>query len=230
VILAVTGHRPDKLGGWKIPNPTFEEIYKRLDKKLMELRPTKVITGMALGVDQWVAAICAENDIPFIAAVPFPGQEQVWPPTSQDIYHQLLSRAEEIHVVSPPPYEPKKMMIRNAWMVTRCDALLAVWNGTQGGTARCIEVAQNRGKKVIFLDLPPSIPPQVVKKPFSIQMGGGIGNWGMTDPVKVPGMPMATIGPAHQNEVHQPVAAPKRLEDEHDAEDENPYKRFVDLS
>jgi uncharacterized phage-like protein YoqJ len=44
------------------------------------------------------------------------------------------------------------MQDRNIWMVDHCDALIAVWDGTSGGTANCVRYAQKVGKPIVFID------------------------------------------------------------------------------
>jgi len=143
MIVAFTGHRPDKLGGYDLPNPTYIKVCQEIEKNLKALKPDKVITGMALGVDQWAANIAHKLDIPFIAAVPFKGQESRWPQKSQRIYAKLISLASEVVIVSPGGYSAEKMQIRNKWMVDNCTKLIAVWDGTTGGTGNCVEYARS---------------------------------------------------------------------------------------
>jgi uncharacterized phage-like protein YoqJ len=152
MIIAFTGHRPDKLGGYKIPNPTYIRVCKKIDAKLRELKPDRVISGMALGIDQWAAFIAIKLNIPFTAAVPFENQDNAWPFHSQYIYRMLLRFAIEKVVVSPGGYSAAKMQIRNQWMVDHCDILIAIWDGTAGGTANCINYAKSIGKQIIFID------------------------------------------------------------------------------
>lgn len=99
---------------------------------------------MALGVDQDFAYVCYEMAIPFVAAIPFVGQENNWPQHSQDWYEWLLIRAESVVVVSPGEYAAWKMQARNQWMVDNCDVVLAVWDGSEGGTANCYRYAHER--------------------------------------------------------------------------------------
>jgi len=148
MIVAFTGHRPDKLGGYKLPNPTYNYVCQEIEKALLELKPKKVISGMALGVDQWAANIACKLNIPFIAAVPFQGQERMWPPASKSIYNKLLGRAEEVVIVCEGIYSPSKMQIRNEWMVDRCDQLIAIWDGTKGGTGNCVAYALDLGRPI----------------------------------------------------------------------------------
>jgi|SRR5271166_744205 len=152
MIVAFTGHRPDKLGGYKLPNPTYIQICRELDKALKELQPEKVISGMALGVDQWAANIAHKLGIPFIAAIPFEGQEKAWPEESQRTYRLLRKLAAEEVIVTPGGYSPAKMQIRNEWMVDNCDTLIAVWNGSNGGTGNCVEYAKSHNKPMYQID------------------------------------------------------------------------------
>jgi uncharacterized phage-like protein YoqJ len=152
MIVAFTGHRPDKLGGYKLPNPTYIKVCQQIDKILKELKPEKVISGMALGVDQWAAMIAYKLGIPFLAAIPFEGQENKWPPESQKTFNLLRRLASEEVIVSPGVYATSKLQTRNEWMVDNCDKLIAVWDETPGGTANCINYAKSIGREIIFID------------------------------------------------------------------------------
>lgn len=153
MIVAFTGHRPDKLGGYKLPNPTYIKICQKLDKALRELKPSKALSGMALGIDQWAANVCVKLEIPFVAVIPFVGQEKMWPADSQRIYNNLLTKAAEKVIVSEGGYSAAKMQIRNQYLVDNCDLLIAVYNGDKtGGTANCINYAKEIGKKILIID------------------------------------------------------------------------------
>jgi uncharacterized phage-like protein YoqJ len=151
MIVAFTGHRPAKLGGYK-DNPLQQKIRKAIEDTLLKLKPEKAISGMALGVDQWAAEICLKLEIPFLAAVPFVGQESVWPKESQEKYRELLRKADSIFIVSPAPYAAWKLQKRNEWMVDHCDKLIAIWDGTAGGTGNCVEYAKKIGREVYRID------------------------------------------------------------------------------
>lgn len=101
----------------------------------------RAISGMALGVDQWAAETCVALGIPFTAAIPFEGQESKWPWRAQRHYRELLEMAEERVVVCPGDYRPFKLQKRNEWMVDNCTLLIAVWDGSPGGTANCVRYA-----------------------------------------------------------------------------------------
>ncbi len=152
MILSITGHRPDKLGGYKLPNPTYIKVCQKIEQAFKELQPEKIISGMALGVDQWAAMIAYRMKIPFLAAVPFEGQETKWPAKSQEIYQLLLSKASEKVIVSSGVYSSSKLQTRNRWMVDYSDKTLAVWDGSPGGTGNCINYAKSVQKEIIYID------------------------------------------------------------------------------
>lgn len=158
MILATTGHRPHKLGGY-----TFDVVERlrivamnylyRCQLQLNAFDTIEVITGMALGWDTTVAEAAIERGIPFCAAVPCDNQEKVWPWQSQLQYRALLAKAKTIYVVSPGHYEPWKMQARNEWMVDHCDRLVALWDGTRGGTYNCIDYAARQKPPVPTVNL-----------------------------------------------------------------------------
>lgn len=181
MIVAVTGHRPNKLGGYRTPNPYYNSICTGLDQALVELMPRAVIVGMAQGVDQWMAKLCLWNGIPYIAAIPFEGFENGanWPEAAVVEYRRLLSQAVRVVPVCDPPYAPWKMQARNEWMVDHCNVLLAVFDGTPGGTANCVNYAQQVRRTVRRIDYlrPPPIvnrerprPQQLVIEPEPVRV------------------------------------------------------------
>lgn len=141
MIIAITGHRPDKLGGWDPLHPVVAQVRKALRDALATDWPLHLITGMALGVDTWAAETCIEMGIPFVAALPCGAWGTQWPPFAQARQEKLLTKAKDVHVVSPGPYKPWKLQRRNEWMVDNCNMLLSVWDGSDGGTRNCLMYA-----------------------------------------------------------------------------------------
>lgn len=139
MILAATGHRPDKLGGYG------ESARSRLAtfalSQVDRFGPGAVLVGMAQGWDQAVGWACVGLGIPFDAYVPFKGQELQWPVEARNDYDQLLACARRVVVVCEGGYAPWKMQRRNVAMDRDADALLALWSGSPGGTANCIQAA-----------------------------------------------------------------------------------------
>jgi len=157
MIICGTGHRPNKLGGYG--QDVCDDLIE-LARKGIELINTQsillpsgnmsdsidaIISGMALGWDQALATAAIQMDIKLIAAIPFIGQEKLWPAESQDIYNSILEKADQVTVICEGSYNPSKMQVRNEWMVNKSELVLALWDGTAGGTYNCVKYARERG-------------------------------------------------------------------------------------
>jgi len=151
VNIAFTGHRPNKLGGYDNNSNLSKPLKTRLSTIFISrnFQQPIIITGMALGVDTWAAEFAIKNNIPFHAYVPFVGQEKMWPAESQAHYKQIKECAKTVTYVCGPGYAAWKMQKRNEAMVDACDILIAVWDGTTGGTYNCIQYAKSKGKEII---------------------------------------------------------------------------------
>lgn len=155
--IAITAHRQDKLGGYCEPlNPlqqwVVQEMHHVLEYMHREYRDLEVISGMAQGGDTWAVEICLLLGIPFIAAVPFEGQESRWPTPKQVYYHELLTEAKEVHTISEKPSK-NAFWVRNNWMVIHADRVLAVWNGRSNtGTGMTVRYARSLHMDVHIID------------------------------------------------------------------------------
>ena len=136
MIICGTGHRPNKLGGYG--QEVTDKLVHTAAVWLADNSPKKVITGMALGWDQALALAARELAIPYICACPFVGMQDKWPQASKNLYIDILSEAFEIHYVCEPGYAAWKMQKRNEWMVDHADLVVALWDGSSGGTGNCI--------------------------------------------------------------------------------------------
>jgi uncharacterized phage-like protein YoqJ len=106
---------------------------------------------MALGWDMALAQAAVNLQIPFHAYVPFVGQEHVWPISTRLYYKALLRLAREVVICTDGGYSKEAMQTRNQRMVDDCDMLLALWNGSPGGTENCLVYAMTVGKPFINL-------------------------------------------------------------------------------
>lgn len=149
MIIGVSGHRrinhyPDM----------YEKIHDEVVDAFLKLKPQKVITGMALGFDGLCAEVCLELKIPFIAAVPFVGQEDLWKSVYKNRYKFVLTQAESVVIVSEGGYTDEKYHIRNRWIVDNCDELVAYYDGApNGGTKQCIDYAKSMNKTIHYLPI-----------------------------------------------------------------------------
>lgn len=136
--LSATGHRPNKLGS------SSPDLSSKLDhfaiRLLQQHTPSLVLSGMALGWDTAIAEAALLLDIPLVCIVPFPQQPSRWPLEAICRWRGILRRARETIIVSKE-YSPRAFQARNEVLVDRADILLALWNGTSGGTGNCLQYA-----------------------------------------------------------------------------------------
>lgn len=148
MILAATGHRPNKLIRY-YPKPDLDDFLTDFAvDHLRRLAPAEVISGMALGWDTAVALAAVRLGIPFTAACPFRGQEQLWSGKQQARYRDLLSKAKKVEFVCKHRLDIA-FQERNEWMVDRCTDLLSLHDGSQGGTHNCLRYAYGWSVPVI---------------------------------------------------------------------------------
>lgn len=139
LVLSATGHRPSKLGGYS------PAISKRLiilaTAYLKVIEPTRVVSGMALGWDLAVAQAALNLNIPLTCAIPFPSQPSLWPLDALQRWKAIKDRSRDVVIIAQE-YSPKAMQDRNVFMVRQCHVLLALWDGSRGGTRNCVLYAQ----------------------------------------------------------------------------------------
>lgn len=171
VTVAFTGLRSKKLPfGTNESHPDCLRLKEVVSKYVYKLAKEKnarhFISGMAMGVDQICAQIVLEikqqyNDITLEAAIPCYAQDKMWPQKYKDNYKIILSLCDECHYVSTSPYFDGCMMQRNNYMVAKADYLLAVSDGSPGGTNTTINSAWKKGIPIIIID----------PKTFSVKWG-----------------------------------------------------------
>lgn len=124
--IVITGHRTEKLAPYD-----FNWIQTAIDDTLVEIKTKEknllAYSGMASGVDLHFCKSCLILGIPYIACVPFEGQDNTMSVRDKEIREALLRSAKEIKEV------------KNSWMVEHCDVGIAVWNAQKGGTFNVVE-------------------------------------------------------------------------------------------
>jgi len=145
----VTGHRPPRLGGYT------SEVERRLaalaDETLAELRPARVISGMAQGWDLAVAEACVRGDVPFVAALAFPDAASSWPEAERARLDRALAEAERVETLAEAP-DRGVFHARDRWIVAHADTIVALWDGERsGGAFATVRSAEKRRVPVINL-------------------------------------------------------------------------------
>ena len=154
--IAVTGHRPRSITEFDIFNERWGHIKDVFESILLHYECTEAITGMALGTDQVFALAVLElknegHDILLHCALPYIAQDAVWIEESRKLYHDILSKADIVKTVSNETYHPWVMQKRNEYMVDRANLLLALWDGSPGGTANRVKYAEKKNIKTIIM-------------------------------------------------------------------------------
>lgn len=152
--ICVTGHRPDKLYGYKLSDPKYVKLKERFKELLIQNNCTEAITGMALGADMVFAIAVLELkkqgcNIKLHCAIPCRNHSCKWTKTYQDLYNYILNKADIIKLVTDEDYKPWLMQKRNEYMVDLADKVIAVWDGSKGGTYNCVKYAEKKGKEII---------------------------------------------------------------------------------
>lgn len=148
LIYTATGHRPNKLGGWK--PETDVELVKLAAWWLLPKKKEihMVISGMALGWDLAIAEAAISLGIDVFAAIPCYGQDVMWARSQRDRYAAIRSACVGERIVHEGSYTDSCMQERNVWMVNACDEIVALYDGTAGGTANCIGYADKKWKPI----------------------------------------------------------------------------------
>lgn len=145
MIIAATGHRPDKLGGYG--NDVMTRLIDLAAGAFKVYQPAGVISGLALGWDTAIAIAAIRAGIPLCASIPFVGQENRWSSMCRQRYAKILSLAATV-CVSSKTGVMSAFQDRNVHMVDNSDLLLALYNGSSGGTRNCIRYATGKTRIV----------------------------------------------------------------------------------
>jgi uncharacterized phage-like protein YoqJ len=151
-----TGHRPNKLKGYN-PDDNKEllwEIHNAIVYLIENKKVTTFINGLALGVDMWSAKIVLKlkekyPHIKLISAIPCRNHSSKWNLESRLMWEEICEKSDEVVLVTDEDYKPYLMQVRNEWMVSKSDYVVAVWDGSGGGTANCVKSAEKQNKEII---------------------------------------------------------------------------------
>ena len=149
-----TGHRPEKI------TEDVDVIKTNLRKEILKaikLGYDTFLTGMAPGTDTWAADIVLEikkenTNIKLICAIPFRGVERNRTPELQARFHEILEASDGAEYMSEK-YKRWVFLARDEWMVDHSSYVIAVFNGSKGGTEHTIDYARKNGKQVAFAEL-----------------------------------------------------------------------------
>ena len=154
-----SGHRPDKLpSGYREEETALFPLRRALGQAVDEAvcaGYTTFLCGMAQGADR----LAAENilrriqdgaPLRLVAALPCPQQDARWPRPQRERYRRLLEKIPPSdRFVACDGYTPYCMNARNLWMAEHASRLIAVFDGSAGGTANTVRRAEEFGLFVV---------------------------------------------------------------------------------
>ena len=157
-----TGHRPEKLPwGKNESDPRCLLLKKRL-RDALEAAYTEgkrhFLCGMARGCDFYFAeAVIALREqkagVTLEAAIPCAVQSVSWSAQQRERWKRLVDACDQKTVLQEH-YTPDCMHRRNRYMVEHSSLVIAVYDGSDGGTRRTLEHAIR--EKVPFVDIDPN--------------------------------------------------------------------------
>ena len=154
MVLAFTGHRPEKLPwGSDESDPRCEALKQQLLETVRAAAGEGYDTflcGMARGCDLYFAEAVLSLGLRLEAWLPCPSQTERWSEGDRARQTGLLLGCAAVYMVEPE-YTPGCMLRRNQRMVDAADALLTVFDGSPGGTGAAIDYARRRCKPVMGL-------------------------------------------------------------------------------
>lgn len=148
-VACATGHRPRSLDA--DTHPWIRDELHRLAVKLRDTHGTQVvISGMAVGVDQWWAQAALDAGLVLWAYVPFPQQSDRWPDVARTQWRALLDRAARVRQFGDH-YDVRWLHARNDGMLTDSRAVVAVHlpDKATGGTASAVRKAERLRMPII---------------------------------------------------------------------------------
>lgn len=135
----ITGHRKHKLENYDtawIERKLWEHVTQLKD----DFGYLRGYAGMASGVDLWFCRIFVGAKLPYVACIPFDGQEETMSPEDRDLRNLCINSAFEVRNV------------KNSWMVEQADIGIVVWDGNKGGTHNVFQQLIENKKGFIWLN------------------------------------------------------------------------------
>ena len=155
-----TGHRNQKLP-WKF-NENDKRCIAMKDELRLEIERAiqrgykTFLCGMALGFDM----ICAEtvldlkekyDNIKIIGALPCKTQDKKWRSKDRERYKNLLVHLDSVRCLYDDYMGKECMFERNRYMVNNSSLMIALFDGTSGGTKSTIDYAKKQGLEIVII-------------------------------------------------------------------------------
>lgn len=117
---------------------------------------TTFISGMALGFDIICAEIVLELKkryplIKLIGAIPCRTQDKLWQHKDRQRYKNVLAKLDEVRCIYDDYVGSICMIERNQYMINNSSMVIALYNGTSGGTKNTLEYAEKQNIKITVI-------------------------------------------------------------------------------
>lgn len=155
-----TGHRPQSLP-WKYNEQDkrcliMKERLRKEIEKAIKNGYTTFISGMALGFDMICAEMVLElkktfSFIKLIGAIPCKTQDRFWNEKDKRRYKDLLGKLDKVRCLYDNYVGSECMLERNRFMINNSSLVIALFNGTNGGTKKTLEYAKKQKIKIIVI-------------------------------------------------------------------------------
>ena len=155
-----TGHRPDKLPwGFDERDPRCLALKHSMTREIegLYLRGFRhYISGMAQGCDLYFAEAALalrerHPDLTVEGAIPCPSQADRWRSDQRRRWQDIMDRCD-LETVVQQHYDRFCMLRRDRYMADRSAAVLAVFDGTPGGTQYTLNYAMDKKLEIMLLD------------------------------------------------------------------------------
>ncbi|MGI6270074.1 MAG: SLOG family protein [Candidatus Howiella sp.] len=152
-----TGYRPEKFNFDFTPGtPEYTQFENNLTNAVYRMadRGCGVFySGVAQGFDIAAAEVVLlrrqqEGDVALRCVLPFRDQAAAWALPWKRRYLEVLKAADEIIILSESYYKGC-FARRNKYMVDHARAVITYFDGTAGGTASTVRLAERRGLEII---------------------------------------------------------------------------------
>ncbi len=157
--VAFTGHRPEAFKPYNEDNAEIINIKQRLFnqiEKAISQGYCYFVGGGARGTDIWMgeAVLELKKSYPYIklvTVIPHEEQSAPWSKRWQERYDKLMEESDMVTVISPE-FSYASYHKRNRFLVDHASLLIAVYNGTKGGTKSTLDYATKKEKQIIVID------------------------------------------------------------------------------
>ena len=163
--LVVTGHRPPDLGGYD-DNPVASAVRRQLVEIFAAKRSMHddlvAMTGMGLGAEQLGAEAAVEAGVPFVAVLPYPDPDAMWPEASRRRFRSLVEAAAGTVLLQMKKPETKlkagaALARRDAWLARHAHEAVVVWDGADAIVGRAVRSLRDHvGEEDVWVLTPPS--------------------------------------------------------------------------